>query len=72
MEAVQRGAQGWLSKAYFDNYLVPQSRGSAPDGAITLIERCGQDRRMRRIGAVSFVVVRSSGVPESGRALRPA
>ena len=24
-EAVQRGAQGWLSKGYFDNYLVPQS-----------------------------------------------
>ena len=25
MEAVQRGAQGWLSKGYFDNSLVPQS-----------------------------------------------
>ena len=25
IEAVQRGAQGWLSKGYFDNYLVPQS-----------------------------------------------
>jgi diguanylate cyclase (GGDEF)-like protein/PAS domain S-box-containing protein len=24
-EAVKRGAQGWLSKGYFDNYLVPQS-----------------------------------------------
>lgn len=24
-EAVRRGAQGWLSKGYFDNYLVPQS-----------------------------------------------
>jgi diguanylate cyclase (GGDEF)-like protein/PAS domain S-box-containing protein len=24
-EAVQRGAQGWLSKGYFDHYLVPQS-----------------------------------------------
>jgi len=24
-EAVQRGAQGWLSKGYFDNNLVPQS-----------------------------------------------
>jgi diguanylate cyclase (GGDEF)-like protein/PAS domain S-box-containing protein len=24
-EAVQRGAQGWLSKGYFDNALVPQS-----------------------------------------------
>jgi diguanylate cyclase (GGDEF)-like protein/PAS domain S-box-containing protein len=24
-EAVQRGAQGWLSKGYFDNYLTPQS-----------------------------------------------
>jgi diguanylate cyclase (GGDEF)-like protein/PAS domain S-box-containing protein len=24
-EAVQRGAQGWLSRGYFDNYLVPQS-----------------------------------------------
>ncbi|MFC5549606.1 putative bifunctional diguanylate cyclase/phosphodiesterase [Massilia aerilata] len=24
-EAVQRGAQGWLSKGYFDNYLVPQA-----------------------------------------------
>lgn len=24
-EAVQRGAQGWLSKGYFDKYLVPQS-----------------------------------------------
>ncbi|MGZ3184068.1 MAG: putative bifunctional diguanylate cyclase/phosphodiesterase, partial [Telluria sp.] len=23
--AVQRGAQGWLTKGYFDNYLVPQS-----------------------------------------------
>ena len=25
IEAVQRGAQGWLSKGYFDNYLLPQS-----------------------------------------------
>jgi diguanylate cyclase (GGDEF)-like protein/PAS domain S-box-containing protein len=25
IEAVQRGAQGWLSKGYFDSYLVPQS-----------------------------------------------
>ena len=25
IEAVQRGAQGWLSKGFFDNYLVPQS-----------------------------------------------
>jgi diguanylate cyclase (GGDEF)-like protein/PAS domain S-box-containing protein len=25
MEAVRRGAQGWLSKGYFDNSLVPQS-----------------------------------------------
>ncbi|WP_184238895.1 putative bifunctional diguanylate cyclase/phosphodiesterase [Massilia timonae] len=25
VEAVQRGAQGWLSKGFFDNYLVPQS-----------------------------------------------
>jgi diguanylate cyclase (GGDEF)-like protein/PAS domain S-box-containing protein len=25
MEAVRRGAQGWLSKGYFDNNLVPQS-----------------------------------------------
>jgi PAS domain S-box-containing protein len=25
IEAVQRGAQGWLSRGYFDNYLVPQS-----------------------------------------------
>jgi diguanylate cyclase (GGDEF)-like protein/PAS domain S-box-containing protein len=24
-QAVQRGAQGWLSRGYFDNYLVPQS-----------------------------------------------
>jgi diguanylate cyclase (GGDEF)-like protein/PAS domain S-box-containing protein len=24
-EAVQHGAQGWLSRGYFDNYLVPQS-----------------------------------------------
>jgi diguanylate cyclase (GGDEF)-like protein/PAS domain S-box-containing protein len=24
-KAVQRGAQGWLSRGYFDNYLVPQS-----------------------------------------------
>jgi diguanylate cyclase (GGDEF)-like protein/PAS domain S-box-containing protein len=24
-EAVHRGAQGWLSRGYFDNYLVPQS-----------------------------------------------
>jgi diguanylate cyclase (GGDEF)-like protein/PAS domain S-box-containing protein len=24
-EAVRRGAQGWLSKGYFDNYLVPQA-----------------------------------------------
>jgi diguanylate cyclase (GGDEF)-like protein/PAS domain S-box-containing protein len=24
-EAVRRGAQGWLSKGYFNNYLVPQS-----------------------------------------------
>jgi diguanylate cyclase (GGDEF)-like protein/PAS domain S-box-containing protein len=24
-EAVQHGAQGWLSKGYFDNYLVPQA-----------------------------------------------
>jgi diguanylate cyclase (GGDEF)-like protein/PAS domain S-box-containing protein len=24
-EAVKRGAQGWLSKGYFDNYLVPQN-----------------------------------------------
>jgi diguanylate cyclase (GGDEF)-like protein/PAS domain S-box-containing protein len=24
-EAVKRGAQGWLSKGYFDSYLVPQS-----------------------------------------------
>jgi len=25
VEAVQRGAQGWLSKGFFNNYLVPQS-----------------------------------------------
>jgi DNA-binding NarL/FixJ family response regulator len=25
MEAVQRGAQGWLSKGFFDNSLVPQA-----------------------------------------------
>ncbi|MGZ3183262.1 MAG: putative bifunctional diguanylate cyclase/phosphodiesterase [Telluria sp.] len=25
MAAVRRGAQGWLSKGYFDNYLVPQA-----------------------------------------------
>ncbi|RNF30694.1 diguanylate cyclase [Massilia aurea] len=25
VETVQRGAQGWLSKGFFDNYLVPQS-----------------------------------------------
>ncbi|OIJ42473.1 response regulator [Massilia timonae] len=25
IEAVQRGAQGWLSRGYYDNYLVPQS-----------------------------------------------
>jgi diguanylate cyclase (GGDEF)-like protein/PAS domain S-box-containing protein len=25
MESVRRGAQGWLSKGYFDNYLMPQS-----------------------------------------------
>jgi len=39
IEAVQRGAQGWLSKGYFDNYLVPQSLRN-------IIERMKVERRL--------------------------
>ena len=39
-EAVQRGAQGWLSKGYFDNNLVPQSLRN-------IIERMRVERRER-------------------------
>jgi diguanylate cyclase (GGDEF)-like protein/PAS domain S-box-containing protein len=38
-DAVQRGAQGWLSKGYFDNYLVPQSLRN-------IIERMKVERRL--------------------------
>jgi len=53
-EAVQRGAQGWLSKGYFDNNLVPQSLRN-------IIERMKVEQRLYVATARAEITLNSIG-----------
>ncbi|MCS0584214.1 EAL domain-containing protein [Massilia pinisoli] len=53
-EAVQRGAQGWLSRGYFDNYLVPQSLRN-------IIERTKVEQRLYVAMARAEITLNSIG-----------
>ena len=53
-EAVQRGAQGWLSRGYFDNYLVPQSLRN-------VIERMKVEQRLYIAQARAQITLNSIG-----------
>jgi diguanylate cyclase (GGDEF)-like protein/PAS domain S-box-containing protein len=53
-EAVQRGAQGWLSKGYFDNNLVPQSLRN-------VIERLKVERKLFALQARAQITLNSIG-----------
>jgi diguanylate cyclase (GGDEF)-like protein/PAS domain S-box-containing protein len=53
-EAVQRGAQGWLSKGYFDNILVPQSLRN-------VIERMKVEQRLYVAQARAEITLNSIG-----------
>lgn len=53
-EAVQRGAQGWLSKGYFDNNLVPQSLRN-------VIERMKAEQKLFAIQARAQITLNSIG-----------
>lgn len=53
-EAVQRGAQGWLSKGYFDNNLVPQSLRN-------VIERMKVERKLFALQARAQITLNSIG-----------
>lgn len=53
-EAVQRGAQGWLSKGYFDNSLVPQSLRN-------IIERMKVEQRLYVATARAEITLNSIG-----------
>jgi diguanylate cyclase (GGDEF)-like protein/PAS domain S-box-containing protein len=53
-DAVQRGAQGWLSKGYFDNYLMPQSLRN-------IIERMKVERRLYVATARAEITLNSIG-----------
>ena len=54
MEAVQRGAQGWLSKGFFDNALVPQALRN-------IIERMKVERRLYVAQARTEITLNSIG-----------
>jgi len=54
VEAVQRGAQGWLSKGFFDNALVPQSLRN-------IIERMKVERRLYVARARAEITLNSIG-----------
>jgi diguanylate cyclase (GGDEF)-like protein/PAS domain S-box-containing protein len=54
MEAVQRGAQGWLSKGFFDNALVPQALRN-------IIERMKVERRLYVAQARAEITLNSIG-----------
>jgi len=54
MEAVQRGAQGWLSKGFFDNALVPQALRN-------IIERMKVERRLYVAQAHAGITLNSIG-----------
>ncbi|MCA1855211.1 EAL domain-containing protein [Massilia oculi] len=53
-EAVQRGAQGWLAKGYFDNNLVPQSLRN-------VIERMKVEQRLDAVQARAQITLNSIG-----------
>ena len=53
-EAVQRGAQGWLSKGYFDHYLTPQSLRN-------IIERMKVEQRLYVVQARAEITLNSIG-----------
>jgi diguanylate cyclase (GGDEF)-like protein/PAS domain S-box-containing protein len=53
-EAVQRGAQGWLSRGFFDNYLVPQSLRN-------VIERMKVEQRLYIAQARAQITLNSIG-----------
>ena len=53
-EAVRRGAQGWLSKGYFDNYLVPQAMRN-------IIERVEVERGLYVVQARAEITLNSIG-----------
>ncbi|MGI4717338.1 MAG: putative bifunctional diguanylate cyclase/phosphodiesterase [Janthinobacterium lividum] len=53
-EAVQRGAQGWLSKGYFDNNLVPQSLRN-------VIERMKVEQKLFALQARAQITLNSIG-----------
>lgn len=53
-EAVQRGAQGWLSKGYFDNNLVPQSLRN-------VIERMKVEQKLYAAQAHAQITLNSIG-----------
>ena len=53
-EAVQRGAQGWLSRGYFDNYLVPQALRN-------VIERMKVEQRLYIAQARAQITLNSIG-----------
>ena len=53
-EAVQRGAQGWLSKGYFDNNLVPQSLRN-------VIERMKVEQKLYAVQARAQITLNSIG-----------
>ncbi len=53
-EAVQRGAQGWLSKGYFDNNLVPQSLRN-------VIERMEVEQKLYALQARAEITLNSIG-----------
>ncbi|MEW6369836.1 MAG: EAL domain-containing protein [Pseudomonadota bacterium] len=53
-EAVQRGAQGWLSKGYFDNNLVPQSLRN-------VIERLKVEQNLFALQARAQITLNSIG-----------
>ncbi|WP_458038446.1 putative bifunctional diguanylate cyclase/phosphodiesterase [Massilia alkalitolerans] len=53
-EAVQRGAQGWLSKGYFDNNLVPQSLRN-------IIERMRVEQKLDAVQARAQITLNSIG-----------
>ena len=53
-EAVQRGAQGWLSKGYFDNNLVPQALHN-------IIERMKVEKRLYVTAARAEITLNSIG-----------
>jgi diguanylate cyclase (GGDEF)-like protein/PAS domain S-box-containing protein len=54
VEAVQRGAQGWLSKGFFDNALVPQALRN-------IIERMKVERRLYIAQARAEITLNSIG-----------